>query len=116
MSLWSRHDESHGHFRRYGEADLHSMWEGLPVRTRLVSPFNWRLYPPVRLARILGRRRDRTVGRGDTDIAPLPTALNAILRRVFEGEASALVAGLDSGVSRSPWPGVSWLAVLQKGR
>ena len=50
-SLWSEHDESFGHYRRYDRPRLEMVWAGLPVSTRLVSYFNARLVPMVRLVR-----------------------------------------------------------------
>ena len=51
-SLWSVHDESFGHYRRYDRPRLEMVWAGLPVSTRLVSYFNARLLPMVRLVRV----------------------------------------------------------------
>ena len=45
MALWSEHDESFGHYRRYDQARLEKVWAGLPVTPRLVSYFNARLLP-----------------------------------------------------------------------
>ena len=49
--LWSHHDEAHGHYRRYDRRHLERLWLGQPVRPMLVSYFNARLYPLVRLVR-----------------------------------------------------------------
>ena len=50
-SLWTVHDESFGHYRRYDAARLEKTWGGLPVTPMLVSYFNSRLLPLVRLVR-----------------------------------------------------------------
>ena len=49
--LWSEHDESFGHYRRYDAARLKMLWEGLPVSTLLLSNFNSRLLPAIRFIR-----------------------------------------------------------------
>ncbi|UCC26075.1 MAG: class I SAM-dependent methyltransferase [Gemmatimonadales bacterium] len=114
MELWSAHDESHGHFRRYDEARLTRLWRDLPLDTRLVSPFNWRLYPVVRLIRGMGSRAGRTLGPGETDLFLPPRPLNALLRRIFLSEAGAILAALEGRRPPVSRRGVSWLAVLEK--
>jgi 2-polyprenyl-3-methyl-5-hydroxy-6-metoxy-1,4-benzoquinol methylase len=54
--LWSEHDVAFGHYRRYTKSTLPGVWSGLPVRPRLLSYFNARLYPLVWIARAAGRR------------------------------------------------------------
>src|SRR6185437_10984047 len=51
--LWSEHDVVAGHFRRYEPQGLRALWQKLPVRERLFSSFNYRLYPIIRAARAL---------------------------------------------------------------
>lgn len=96
-SLWSQHDVTLGHRRRYELTTLAALWVGLPVTARLLGAFNARLYPLVRAARTLGRLRGRPIGARGTDIAVPPRPLNALLERVFAGEADRLVAALDGG-------------------
>ncbi len=50
MRLWSPHDVAFGHYRRYDPHGLSELWQGLPIRTRLLSHFNSRLYPLVWIA------------------------------------------------------------------
>ncbi len=67
QSLWSKHDESFGHYRRYDANRLESVWAGLPVSTLLISYFNSRLLPLIRLIRAWNRRRSHAAGRAGTD-------------------------------------------------
>ncbi len=62
-SLWSPHDESHGHWRRYDRARFQRLWEGLPATPLMVSYFNRRLYPLVKLIRTANRWRGKARGR-----------------------------------------------------
>ena len=96
-SLWSQHDESFGHWRRYDVAPLAEVWAGLPVTPLLVSYFNSRLLPIVRLVRARSRRRGHAAGRVGTDFwLPNPIA-NAVLTKLFAGEGRRLVASLKQG-------------------
>jgi hypothetical protein len=65
-SLWSEHDESFGHYRRYDRARLEQVWAGLPAKTLLISYFNTRLLPLVRLVRAWNHRRGHAAGRAGT--------------------------------------------------
>lgn len=114
MSLWSRHDETHGHYRRYERADLSRFWEGLSLSPVLVSPLNWRLYPLVRALRVAGRGRGRGVGAHETDLFLPPRPLNRLLKRLFASEERPLVRALQSSGSVPSRSGVSWLVILEK--
>jgi hypothetical protein len=114
MALWSPHDESHGHYRRYERNGLEALWSDLPLAPHLVSHFNTRLYPLIRAARIFARLSGRSLGRANTDLALPPSWINAALRRIFAGEARRLVSVLR-GDRRRGYPfGVSLLAVLRR--
>jgi SAM-dependent methyltransferase len=93
-SLWSEHDESFGHYRRYDPARLEGVWKGLPVTTLLLSYFNARLLPMVRLVRAWNRAWDRSAGRAGTDFWLPSRPVNALLSAIFAGEAERLVAAL----------------------
>jgi len=112
--LWSPHDVSHGHFRRYTAETLPRLWEDLPVEVRLLAPFNRRLYPLVWLARQVTRALGRGAGAAGTDLRVPPWPVNEVLFRIFSGEAKALANAL-AGKGRAPggW-GVSLLAVLRR--
>lgn len=113
-TLWSRHDVSLGHYRRYDEQSLAKAWERLPVRCAFWSYFNSRLYPLIRRIRFRNHRTGRTWGQADTDLSLPPVPINRLLGRLFAGEAIRLQRALQSG----RWPayrrGVSLLAVLRR--
>ena len=75
------------------------VWAGLPVAPLMVSYFNSRLLPMVRLVRAWNRRRGQAAGRAGTDFwLPNPMA-NALLTKIFAGEARRLVAALKEGMA-----------------
>ena len=47
QGLWSEHDKSFGHYRRYDLHRFEQIWQGLPVTPLLASYYNTRLYPGV---------------------------------------------------------------------
>jgi SAM-dependent methyltransferase len=111
--LWSQHDVSFGHFRRYDRARLEAVWQGLPVSTQLVSYYNSRLYPLVWLARSWNRRRGRAGGAAGTDFRLPAAPLNGLLSRVFAGERRRLL-GLLAGRRGGYATGVSLMALLRR--
>jgi SAM-dependent methyltransferase len=115
-SLWSEHDESFGHYRRYDAARLAGVWAGLPVTTLLLSHFNARLLPVVRLIRAWSRRRGHAAGRAGTDFWLPSRPVNALLTAVFAGEAGRLVRTLRKGNLRPYHAGASLVALLRRER
>jgi SAM-dependent methyltransferase len=119
-SLWSEHDESFGHVRRYTSETLAALWSDLPVSVRLLSHFNSRLAPAARAMRAVAARRGRATGRAGTDFFLPPAPVNAALERIFAGESRRLVAAIDAngaGASGRPRPyryGLSAIAVLRR--
>ena len=111
-TLWSRHDEVFGHYRRYTLDRLERVWTGLPVTCRLLSCFNARLYPVVKTVRGWRRLRGGTE-RGD-DFAVGPAVINGSLRRIFGGESGRLLRRLDRGGPPAYRRGVSLVAVLRR--
>lgn len=111
--LWSPHDEVYGHHRRYTADSLTALWAALPVRTRLLAPFNRILYPVARVARSVARGRGRSWGSEQSDLGMPWAPLNWLLERVFVLEVPSLRAALDSGPARVRGSGVSLIAVLQ---
>ena len=113
MSLWSRHDETNHHFRRYAIPGLAALWRELPVRQRLLSAFNARLYPIVKAARLVSRVRGRARGDAGTDFHLPPRVVNATLERLFRGELGPLRDAVDT--ARRPYTrGVSAIALLER--
>jgi SAM-dependent methyltransferase len=111
--MWGAHDRALGHYRRYDRASFIALWDGLPVRVALVSFFNTRLHVPVRLLRKLGALRGRSWGEAGTDLRRPNARVNALLARMFAGEAVRLAAAL-AGRARPYTHGVSLLAVLER--
>lgn len=114
LSLWSGSDETLAHYRRYDRARFERMWLGLPVKCLLLSYFNARLYPVVKLIRNTNALLGRTSGVQGTDLKVPASPLNRVLHRIFLGESRALLRSLaenhDSGYRR----GVSLIAVLRR--
>lgn len=113
MALWGPHDIAFEHERRYDEERLRATWRGQPVDELLVSFCNSRLYPLVKLLRVLSRWKGHAWGEGGTDIALPARPLNALLRWIFQGESTRLVRALRNkrwGYTR----GVTLVAVLRK--
>jgi SAM-dependent methyltransferase len=113
-SLWSEHDESFGHYRRYDAKRLEAVWAGLPVTPLLLSYFNSRLLPLIRLIRAWNRRRGHAAGRASTDFwMPNPLS-NFLLARIFAGERKKLVQLLQHRCAQGYRSGASLVAVLRR--
>jgi SAM-dependent methyltransferase len=113
MSLWSSHDEVHGHCRRYDAATLAALWRGLPVDAQLLSHFNSRLYPLIKAVRRARRWLRGTWGPAQTDLTMPVRPVNRLLECLFTGEGRVLRearCGKGSGYPR----GASLVALLQK--
>jgi SAM-dependent methyltransferase len=113
QSLWSEHDESFGHRRRYDRARLEDVWRGLPVTTLLLSYFNARLLPVVRTVRAWNRRRGHASGRAGTDFWLPSSPANWLLTNIFAGEATRLTAALR-GKKSGYRAGASLIALLRR--
>jgi SAM-dependent methyltransferase len=111
--LWSQHDVSHLHYRRYDQARFERIWQGLPVTTLACSYFNARLYPVIKSLRTINRWRNRTSGEADTDFWLPSPVVNRGLRRIFAGEQRTLV-NLVAGGTKPYRRGVSLLALLRR--
>lgn len=113
-SLWTQHDESFGHFRRYLPDTLREVWSGLPVTELVVTAFNTRLYGVIKAVRFLNRKLGRTSGAAGTDFAMPLAPINRALARVLAGESAGLVRGLNAGRHHGAARGVSLVAVLRR--
>jgi 2-polyprenyl-3-methyl-5-hydroxy-6-metoxy-1,4-benzoquinol methylase len=112
-ALWSQHDESFGHWRRYDAERLRATWRGLAVEERLVSYYNARLYPVVKLVRAISQHRRRAAGAAGTDFTMPPGPVNRALERLFAGESEPLGRDLDRG--RQTYAcGASLIAILRR--
>jgi hypothetical protein len=115
LRLWSPHDESFGHYRRYDRQRLRRVWAELPVDTVLCSYFNTRLYPIIRLMRSWNRRRGQTVGMAGTDFEIPSRPVNWLLQKVFAGERHRLFGLLADTDQQGYRRGVSLVAILRRG-
>jgi SAM-dependent methyltransferase len=111
--LWSQHDVSLGHFRRYLPDTLRAVWAGQPVEEEFLSFFNSRLFPLARAERVATRLRGTTRGAHQTDLTLPPGPINRLLARVFSGEAGRLLRAYG-GRGRAFRNGLSMLAVLRR--
>lgn len=113
MSLWSSHDVVFGHWRRYDQQMLEAVWQGLDVKPRLVSHFNARLFPLVRMVRAWRRGRSAVGGSAATDFRVHDPLSNAIFEWIFAGERHRLQA-LLGGRGHPYVRGSSLCAVLER--
>lgn len=113
MALWTQHDVSFGHYRRYDPARLRRVWQGLPVSEMLVSHYSARLYPVIRAVRAVSRLRSKPFGDDDTDLALPAAPVNELLRALFAGEARRLARALEHRAE--PYAnGSSLLAIVRR--
>ena len=114
LSLWSEHDESFGHYRRYDDTRLRRAWEGLPVKVLLTSHYNTRLRPLIKLIRTVSRLRGHAAGASGTDFNVPASPINRALENLFAGESRRLVDVLHGQRERGYRRGVSLIALLQR--
>lgn len=114
MKLWSPHDVSFGHFRRYDRALLEKAWAGLPVAPVMVSYYNHRLYPLALLARTLSRLRDKAWGDAGTDLSLPAPPVNRLLEQIFSGETDRLMKLMERDIKQGYPSGVSLIALLRR--
>jgi SAM-dependent methyltransferase len=93
--LWSAHDESHQHRRRYTRPELVARVRAAGWEPTVASYFNALLLPPIAVARRLNK------GNGRSDYDRTPPWLNAALERPMRLEAELIRRGaeLPAGVS-----------------
>lgn len=113
-SLWSKHDESFGHYRRYDRRRLERLWADLPVEPLVVSYFNSRMYPVIRTVRAFTWRNGRAWGRAGTDFWMPPAPVNRLLAAILAGEGKVLEGVLDGRRRRGYRRGASLLALVQR--
>lgn len=113
LRLWSQHDESFGHYRRYDDNRLARVWQDLSAMVMVQTYFNARLYPLVRLIRGVNRWRGQASGSCGTDFRIPRGPVNRCLESVFAGESRAVTKMIDR--RRRPYRrGVSLLAVVER--
>lgn len=86
--LWSEHDLTHHHRRRYRAAELRGTVAGAGFEVTYLSHYNFILLPAIAGARLWGKLWHGGArgadGRHDLAMPPLP--LNRLLRRLFASE------------------------------
>ena len=112
--LWTDHDVSFGHYRRYLPSTLREVWQDLPVTECVLAAFNTRLYRLIKATRSVTRRLGRTSGAAGTDFAMPLRPINALLTQIFAGESRRLLESIRSPESATPLHGVSLIAVLRR--
>ncbi|HEY6048683.1 MAG TPA: class I SAM-dependent methyltransferase [Sphingomicrobium sp.] len=101
--MWSAHDKAHHHYRRYTKKELKELFLRSGLEVQLLSYFNTLLFPPIALARIMGK----ITGKDSADDRLPGEWINAVLNRIFGFEAAL--------IGRLPMPfGVSLIAVVRR--
>ncbi|MDA1209156.1 MAG: class I SAM-dependent methyltransferase [bacterium] len=113
-TLWGPHDKGFEHYRRYTTDRLRLLWKDLPVTERMVSYCNSRLYPLVKVARMISRMCGASLGPNDTDLSLPMVPINALFHRLFLGEKKRLINLLDGKTSKGFGFGVSVMAVVRR--
>jgi SAM-dependent methyltransferase len=93
--LWSSHDESHHHFRRYTRRRLLDSLRAGGWRAERLTFFNSTLLAPIATVRKLG------VGKGSSDYEMTSPRVGRVLEGIMGAEAAAIGRGIDlpAGVS-----------------
>ena len=103
--LWSEHDATHHHHRRYRAIDLRRLLGDCGFAIDYLSYYNFLLFPAIAAVRLFQRlRAAASNANGRHDLAMPPRLMNAVLLRLFSCERFVL------GPFRLPI-GVSLIAV-----
>tara|TARA_B100000315_G_C14429773_1_gene519591 strand:- start:83 stop:922 length:840 start_codon:yes stop_codon:yes gene_type:complete len=113
--LWGAHDKGFEHYRRYTLERLRLLWRDLPVEERAASYCNAHLYPLIKIARSMSRKRGKSFGKNDTDISVPFFPINKLLYLLFSSEAKTLKKLLKGKRKKGFAHGVSVFAVLRRG-
>ena len=91
MFLWSRHDTSHHHHRRYTLPQLKKLLNRAGLRVTFSSYFNFWLFPLIAFVRLLERwKKPKPAREADGVLSVPPAPLNALLKGIFGSEAALL--------------------------
>lgn len=108
--LWTAHDTSHHHRRRYTTGRLGAAFASAGLEPLELGYFNTRLFPLAVAARMAERLRGLSTNGELLPVPPEP--VNSLLRRVFRSERNRV-----GGARPRPFRyGLSVLAVGRKGR
>jgi len=95
--LWSSHDVVHGHRRRYTSGSLAEALRAGGLHVRRLGYFNAWLLPAAAAVRLAGRIARRPPA---SDLARVPSRLNAVLLRILRSERSRVLdGGFPAGLS-----------------
>jgi SAM-dependent methyltransferase len=81
--LWSEHDVSHHHRRRYTESDLRAVVETAGYKIEILTYFNFLLFPLIAAVRMAQRI---IPAHGSSDLKSHGSLMNSLLLRVFSSE------------------------------
>ncbi len=106
--LWSDHDVTHHHLRRYRANELRNLIATCGFHVNYLSYYNFLLFPVIAGARILQRfgARDRRGLNHRHDLVMPSAAINSILKRIFSSERFLV------GTTRIPF-GVSLIVLAR---
>ncbi len=116
--LWSKHDVSFGHHRRYDLDSFQKLFTGLPVEILLSSYFNFYLYPFIKVMRFIKNQLSVLSGTRPeshhTDFFLPPHFFNKILENIFAFEFYKLLNLLRGKTTHGFSNGVSLICIFQK--
>jgi SAM-dependent methyltransferase len=87
--LWSAHDVTHHHQRRYVAGELRALFERAGYAVAYLSYYNFLLFPAIAAARLLGRSGKSSL-QHDHDLQAHSGVVNSLLRTVFSSERYAI--------------------------
>lgn len=97
MWLWGSQDEVSHHRRRYTRAEVRRMLEAAGLEVQKLTYYNFLLFPPIFLGRLLIKLTGRKI---ESENTLTPPAVNGLLRSIFAAEGPWLrFAGFPVGVS-----------------
>lgn len=103
--LWTHRDEYHEHVRRYTKKGFRKLFNDLPLKKIAFSYFNFFLFLPITISRLLSKVLGYDKKAPDINVPPKP--INSALEKMFSLEKYLL------GKINLPW-GVSLIAVYRK--
>jgi SAM-dependent methyltransferase len=115
MRLWSEHDVTFEHYRRYDLDGLRSVFKGVSIRWHLLSYFCTHTYPLVRAIRTLRGAGGISRRTGASDLYMPVKPLNWLLTQVFAAEGNSLVKQFDARNHKPAYSfGSSLITVVEK--
>ncbi|HKV54954.1 MAG TPA: methyltransferase domain-containing protein [Candidatus Binataceae bacterium] len=84
--LWSQHDATHHHRRRYRARELRELLGQCGFTVEYLTYYNFVLFPAIAAVRLFHRLRGSDGRDGGHDLAMPPRAINGLLLRLFASE------------------------------